>query len=112
VPSGYELKERPSGLLVGTGIGLFAAGTAVSVFWAALLRAPMALIPFGGATAVVYSQPPSTISGAGSAIVGGIAQAAGIGLFVAGFVFPRRWLEASPVTLAPTANGAMISGSF
>lgn len=112
VPPGYELKEGTNGLLIGVGLGFVAAGTASSVFWAAILRNPVALIPVGGAPAAVLSLPPNTVSGAAIAVIGGVAQGAGIGLFIAGLLLPRRWLEPAPLTISPTVNGAMISGSF
>lgn len=111
-PPGYELRSRPNGVALGIGIGLFTAGTAMSVFWAAILRNPIALVPFIGAPLVVYALPPSAVSGAAFSVIGGVAQAAGIGVFIAGFAVPRRWLEAVPFAIAPTPNGAVISGAF
>jgi hypothetical protein len=130
VPEGYHLEETPRWGLVAGGTSVLATFWAVSAISAVMLDREAAdegdpnfddmywpmFIPVAGPFVTIGT---ADSSGTGAAILAldGVVQAAGLGMFIAGFAAPKvEIVEDYHLTVAPSAPGSQggmsISGSF
>jgi hypothetical protein len=112
VPPGFGLVTEPNWLAITPGIITFATSWVVASSIAFATGRAEGAVPIAGP--ILWSAS-GNVTGAllAAAVTDALLQSIGASLIIYGLAAPRRFVESLPsVTIAPTPNGAVISGAF